>query len=383
MSKQVKILIWLVVIIIVVWGIYTGSNSTQKSGTSAEAPVRIGFVGPLTGDAASYGETEKRAIDLAMAKIKLMPEFANRSIEVLYEDGRCSGKDAATAAQKLINVDMVKFIMGGVCSGETLGIAPLAEKSGVLLFASFSSAPAITTAGDFIFRNSPSDIDAAKLDSVVLAAKYKKVAIISETAEYSEGLRKALTDSLVAKGVTIVADETYAANTKDFRTILSKIKNANPDAIYFNPGTSPSVAGLLLNQTRDLGIQTPAYFNFFMGNEETIKIVGKNAEGVIFSDGLGIAGDSKTLLEDYKAKYGSSPANEYELGAAYDRTFILLNAIKEVGPDPVKVKDYLYKMPDYHGAIGTYHFDQNGDMTLVGYTSYIIKDGKKTAYTAE
>lgn len=382
MSKTAKIVIGLIVIILIIWGI-SASKGTKDSKPASNEPIKIGFIGPLTGDAAIYGTTEKRAIELALEKIKQDPSFANRQIDIVYEDGKCSGKDAASAAQKLIAIDQVKFIMGGICSGETLGAAPIAEKAGVILFAAFSSAPSITNAGDFIFRNSPSDIDAAKLDSVVLSAKYKRVAIITENAEYSEGLRKALSALLVEKGVTIVADETYAASTKDFRTILSKIKATNPEAIYFNAGTSPSVAALLLNQTRDLGITAPAYFNFFMGNEETIKIAGKNAEGVIFSDGLGIAGDSQNLLEEYKARYKESPGNEYELGAAYDRTFILLNAIKTAGTDPVKVKDYLYAMPDYHGTIGTYHFDQNGDMTLVGYTSYIIKDGKKAVYTGQ
>ncbi|MEK7095548.1 MAG: ABC transporter substrate-binding protein [Patescibacteria group bacterium] len=370
--------IWIVIVIVII-AVIIGVSKDSGVITDNE-PIRIGFIGPLTGDAAIYGETEKNAITLALEKIKKEEYFADRQIDIIYEDGKCAGKEAATAAQKLINVDKVKFIFGGICSGETLGAAPLAETSGVILFASFSSAPAISDAGDFIFRNSPSDIDAAKLDAEVLASKYKKIAIISENAEYSQGLRKALSDLLVAKGVTIVSDETYAANTKDFRTILTKVKSTNPDAIYFNPGTSPAVAGLILNQTRDLGIKSPAYFNFFMGNEETIKIAGKNAEGVIFSDGIGLTSENKNLLEEYKNRFGSSPGNEYEFGAAYDRTFILLSAIKEVGTDPVKVKDYLYNMPEYKGTVGSYRFDQKGDMTLVGYSSYLIKDGKKEAY---
>ncbi len=383
MSKTAKIIIGLIVLILIIWGISSSTKETTDTPSASNEPIRIGFIGALTGDGAVYGATEKNAITLALEKIKQRPEFADRTIEIIYEDGKCSGKDAATAAQKLVNIDQVKLIFGGICSGETLGAAPITEKGGVILFAAFSSAPAITNAGDYVFRNSPSDIDAAKLDAEVLSQKYKKIAIISETAEYSEGLRKSLSERLAAKGVTIVADETYASGIKDFRTILTKVKNANPDAIYYNSGTSPASAGLLLNQARDLGIKAPAYFNFLMGNEETIKIAGKNAEGVIFSDGIGLRPENKNLLDEYKARFGSNPGNEYELGAAYDRVFILFNAIKAVGTDPTKIRDYLYSMPDYKGTIGTYHFDQNGDMTLVGYTSYIIKDGKKTAYTPE
>ena len=72
---------------------------------------------------------------------------------MIYEDGLCDGKGATNAVQKLINIDGVKIIIGGVCSGETLGAAPLAESSKVILFSPGSGSPDITNAGDYIFRN--------------------------------------------------------------------------------------------------------------------------------------------------------------------------------------------------------------------------------------
>ncbi len=379
MNKATKIILGIIVIILIIWGI---SSATKKGGTpAANEPIKIGFIGPLTGDVAIYGENEKHAIEMAMDKLRMSDDFKNKQIDFIYEDGKCTGKDASTAAQKLINVDHVKFIMGGICSAETLGAAPIAEKAGVILMSAFSSAPAISQSGDYVFRISPSDTDAAKFDSTVLAGKYKKVAIISENTDYCQGLRAELTKRLAEKGVTVVSDEVYSSSVKDFRTIITKVKESNPEAVYYNPGTSPSIAALLLNQARELGLTAPAYFNFFMGNEETIKVAGKNAEGVIFSDGTGLTQSGKPLLDEYKKRYSISPANEFEFGAAYDRTIILLTAINSVGADPKKVKDYLYQMPDYDGVIGKYHFDQNGDITLIGYTSYIIKDGKKVPYT--
>lgn len=368
---------WVVGIIVVVVIILVASGSSRSDKNGA---IKLGFIAPLTGDAAAYGQTEKNATVMALDKIKQEDQFKNREINVIYEDGKCSGKEAVTVAQKLINIDSVKFILGGACGAETLGVAPLAEKSQVILFSAFSSVPAITDAGDFVFRNGPNDNDAAKSDAKVLA-KFKKIAIITENTDYSQGLRKALSSLLTAEGVSIVADEVYSGDTKDFRTILTKIKQSSSDVVYYNAGTSPSAAGLMLNQARDLGIKQPAYFNFFMGNDETIKIAGKNAEGVIFSDAIGLTNQGKSLLSDYKARFGSNPANDYEFGAAYDRVFIILNAIDKVGYNPVKVRDYLYSMSDYDGAIGKYHFDKNGDITMIGYISYIIKDGKKTPYT--
>lgn len=375
-----RAILWIVALVVVIVVIVAIANDSRQQAAVQTGPIKIGFIGPLSGDAAAYGATEKNATEMALAKIHQMPEYSGMQVDIVYEDGKCNGKDAASAAQKLISIDQVQVILGGVCSAETLGAAPVAEASKVLLFSAFSSAPAITNAGDYVFRNSVSDNDSGTIDADMLASKYKKVAIISEATDYSAGVRQVILDSLAKKGVQVVDDESYQGGTKDFRTILSKVKAANPDAVYFNPGTSPQAAGLLIKQARDLGITAPAYFNFFMGNKDTEAIAGKSAEGVVFSDFAGIASSSKWLISDYKNAYGSDPANESELGSAYDRVFIVLQAIKAVGYDATKIKDYLYAMTDYPGTIGTYRFDKNGDMVGTGFSHFIIKDGVKTSY---
>lgn len=375
MKKIIWWIVGLVVIVIVIVAI-----AGVKSSPSGSA-IKLGFIGPLTGDAAVYGTSERNVTNMVVEEVNKAGGINGRKIEVIYEDGHCNGKDASSAAQKLINVDGVRLILGGICSVETLAAAPVAEKSKVILFAAFSSAPAVSAAGDYIFRNSPSDNDSGKIDAELLAKRYKKVAIISEQTDYSAGLRQVLLERLPKSGITIVDDEQYKGDTKDFRTILLKVKASNPEAIYFNPGTSPQAAGFLVKQARELGITVPAYFNFFMGNVETIKIASSSADGVIFSDASGLRADKKALLEQYKARFGTDPGSEYELGAAYDRIQIVVNALKAVGDDPDKVKSWLYSMPEYDGTIGRYRFDQNGDVVGVGFAHYIIKGGKKTLYS--
>ena len=98
------------------------------SAADLAATIRLGFIGPLSGDGASYGRDEKNAIELAVQEINDSNYLAGTRLEVRYEDSKCSGKEASVAAQKLIAVDRVKIILGGVCSGETLGAAPSAEK---------------------------------------------------------------------------------------------------------------------------------------------------------------------------------------------------------------------------------------------------------------
>jgi branched-chain amino acid transport system substrate-binding protein len=364
------IIIILIVLITIAFGL-------KPKDTSA---IRLGFVAPLSGDGASYGETEKNATDIAVSEINSAGGINGRKIEIIYEDGKCTGKDATTAIQKLINVDKVNIILGGTCSSETLAIAPIAEKNKILLFSAFSSSPFITNSGDYIFRNAPSDDYVAKFDANTISTKYTNVAIISENTDYSQSARKIMEDIFSQKGTKVVADEIYNSGTKDFRTILTKIKSINPEVIFLNPASDTRAGGIMVKQARELGVKTPIHGNVNVVTEDSISIGGKYMNGVISTDGTGLAQKGLDLLTKYKNTYKVPPTVEYEMGSAYDRVYIIKQAIEKVGTNTAKIKDYLYGIQDFTGAIGTYHFDQNGDVVGIGAINVVIQDGKKVPY---
>lgn len=380
-----KIIIGIVVIILAIIGIsYFNKNSKQ---TSVKEPIKIGFVGVLSGDAASYGETEKNATELALEEINSNGGINGRAVNVVYEDGKCNGKDATGAAQKLIDIDKVKIILGGTCSAETLAMAPITEKNKILLFSSFSSNPEITNSGDYVFRNSPSDIDVAKLDVETISKLFKKIAIISENTDYSQGVRTVM-KSIFEKGtITIVADEVYSGSTSDFRTILTKIKNANPEVLYVNPGASAKSGGIIVKQARELGFAMPIHGNFSLGTQDSLNAGGKFMDGVVISDGSKLSDKGDILLIKYKNKFGKMPAVDLLMSAAYDRVYLIKDAISKNGYDTDGIRDYLYALKNYNGILGNYSFDKNGDIVGIGeglgFSNYIIKDGKKSPYTAK
>lgn len=377
MNKTTKYIIGVIVIVLVVLVIVltASNNNSIPSG-----PIKIGFIGPLTGDAASYGETEKNATELAITDLAADPK--NPKFEVVYEDGKCNGKDAASAIQKLISVDKVKIILGGACSAETLSMAPIAEQNKVLVLSAFSSSPDLTNAGDYIFRNSPKDTDVAYLDAETIAKKYKKVAIISENTDYTIGIRSVMKKTFTDKKIEVVYDETYvSAGVNDFRSMLTKVKAAKPEALYVNPGSSAKAGGIIVKQARELGITVPIFGNFLLADSESLAIGGKYMNGVVISDISTLVDLGKQVLEKYKIRFGKDPANGPDMGAAYDRVFIISNAITEVGYDIDKIKTYLYELPNFSGAIGDYHFDKNGDVVGVGFKNVILQDGQKIPYS--
>jgi branched-chain amino acid transport system substrate-binding protein len=298
-----------------------------------------------------------------------------RQIEMVYEDGKCDGKAAALAAQKLVTVDKLQLIVGGACSGETLAAAPIAEQSKVLLISAASSSPLITTAGDYIFRVYPSDLGfASQLTGLLRNKSVKKVALVSEQTDYAQGLRNAFLSNAKDAGMTVVADENFATDISDFKAIAGKLNSAQAEAIFINPQT-PAGAVRIIKQLRDLGNTTQVYGVGIFSNDEFAKS-GKFVDGMIILD---IAAASNKALGDklalnFKSKFGHDSAFPTFSNATYDTLGIVKGAISKAGYDATKIKDYLYTMKHYVGVIGNISFDTNGDP--VGINSYIVKQIK-------
>jgi branched-chain amino acid transport system substrate-binding protein len=376
MNKTTQIIIGIIVAIIVLAGIWYVVSRKPTAPTTKE-PIKIGFIGPLSGDAASYGIPIKNAIDLAVEEINNTGGINGRKIEIIYEDGKCNGKDAVNAAQKLINIDKVNIILGGMCSGELLAIAPITEPAKVLLLSPSASSPDISNAGDFIFRNNPSDADGGKTLAKLVREKYTKAAIISENTDYAQALARVFVEHFRSLGGEVVAQENFDPGVKDFRTILTKIKSSNPEAIVVNPQTEVA-GGLIVKQAREMGITIPLYGNTALAGTKAIETAGKYAEGMLVIDAPGLSESNPKavkFLADYKAKYGTTTL-EFYLGAAYDAVYILADGISKYGTDTEKLKNYLYSLKNYNGVIGTYGFDENGDLIGIEYKVKQIKNGK-------
>ncbi len=378
MNKNNKILISLVVIIIV---IILGSLLINNKPASTE-PIKFGFIAPLTGDAAIYGTDERNATALAVQEINNAGGVNGRKIEVLYEDGKCNGKDAANSAQKLVNVDQVRVIIGGGCSSETLAAAPVAEANKVILFSPFSSSPAITDAGDYVFRNYPSDSEVVRQQArLVINYGYKKIAIISENSDYAISSKTIFSDEVKKQGAQIVADEIFAQGARDFKTNILKIKSANPDAIFINP-QSGVTGGLLLKQLREMGVNTQAFSYFVFGDKDAIKTAGSAINGMIYFDTVGlITAKGQAFNDKYIAQFGQIQSSAYGVGAQYDAVHILANAEAKCSDDTACIKNYLYKMSPYDGVIGKYNFDSNGDIKgISALVPKIVKNGVAELY---
>ena len=166
-----------------------GGEGSIYEGESS--PFRIGVMESLTGAGETYGTVAVQAKQMAADEINAAGGINGRMLELVIEDSKCSAQDAIAAYHKLTDVDEMKIILGTSCSGAMLGVAPLAEEDGVVLFSGLASNPDIANAGDYIFRTQISDIEVGiNTGNVLWADGVRRLATITEGTDYAEGVRR-------------------------------------------------------------------------------------------------------------------------------------------------------------------------------------------------
>ena len=336
--------------------------------------INLGATLPLTGDVSAFGEAGINALALAAEEINANGDI---NLEIVYEDDQCDGKESVTTVTKLINIDNVAAIIGPFCSAAVLPAAPIAEQGKVVIFSGSATNPKITQAGDYIFRNVPSDAFQGKFAAEFIYSTLgkKKVAVGYANEEYGAGLKDVFIARFKELGGTILAAEANERGATDMRTQLTKMKQANPEAIYYSG--LPQDVGYFLKNARELGINTTTISAEAADDKQMITIAGEAANGLIYTVPRQFA--DQQFIAAYKARFGKEPllyANNY-----YDATYLLTNAAKICNSDPTCIKNELYKVKDYPGASGTITIDSNGDLATAEYQLKIVVNGTSTDYS--
>lgn len=357
----------------------TPSGDTESIGGEAEISdtYTIGGIAPLTGNESSYGIEIQRVAEMAMEDVNAEWAASGKAMDIQWEDGACNGKDASTAAQKLVNVDKVEVIFGGFCSSETLAAAAITDPAGVILFSPGSSSPDVTTAGDYVYRNWPSDAyQGTKLAELANELGYKNVAMLSEQQDYTLGISKVFIAEFETLGGT-VTEETYLSEDTDFKTQLTKLKSRSPDVYFVNP-QGPTAADVILKQMAELDIVGPFLLNDVAGTSNDILTTHSEALEGSYTATLAIDEDSNEILQlqnRYKELYGTDIAYLSYSVAAYDEVKILAMALLAAGNDGDAIKAYLNNFEGITGLMGAIDFDENGD-PLTGHSVFTIMAGK-------
>jgi branched-chain amino acid transport system substrate-binding protein len=336
--------------------------------------VKIGVSVPLTGAAAAYGEDIKNALVFANQKL------GNSEYELIIEDDRCLDKEAVTIAHRLVGEQKIKYALGFGCSGTVLASAPVYDRAKAVVIASGTGAPAITNAGDYIFRTKPSLNIAASLLAKDMASKFKKVGALTEETAYCQGLTEAVAKDSQKLHFEVI-NENFLSDTEDFRSVLLKLKAKGVEAVFLNPQGEPGMVNLF-KQFKSLNWDVPVYGTFQPGSPAFTEAFGSSADGIIYADlpfnEDMLSPDGMRLFSEFSQEYG--PPKSAEHFAAL--TLVAFSAFRKALGSGQGVKEYLYKSRFDDLVQGGFSFDENGDVVSEKLT-YVLKTlvgGKPARY---
>jgi branched-chain amino acid transport system substrate-binding protein len=176
-------------------------------------------------------------------------------------------------------------------------------------------------------------------------------------------------------GGQVIAFDGISVADKDFNAVLTRIRELNPQAIFF--GGDYAGGGLLLRQARAVGIKAPMVLSEANLDPELLRVAGPAAEGAYITF-LGappeLLPNAKKFIADYKQRYPTDEMKAYD-HYGYEAMAIAMDALKRSGPDREKLIVELTKT-NYNGVLGQMRFDEKGDNYNRVVTLFQVKDGK-------
>jgi branched-chain amino acid transport system substrate-binding protein len=340
--------------------------AAAPAGGEAEGPIKIGGIFPLTGAIATFGQSSKKALDMAFEEINANGGLLGRQVQFVLEDNKSAQADSATAAQKLIQQDKVVAILGAVASSNSLAAAPIAQEAKIPMVSSSSTNPAVTEVGDYIFRAAFIDPFQGQVMANFASNDLKavKAAIMTDAnSDYSIGLANVFKEVFTKNGGTIVSEVSFVSGDTDFNAILTSVKNADPDVVFV-PSYYDTV-GLILNQAKNnVGFPEDVIFLGADGwdSPTLFELAGDAANGHYFSNHYSPDVDSpeaKKFIEAFKAKYNEVP--DALAALAYDTAYMVFEAIEDAGSaDSTAIRDALIKI-NLKAVTGTIKLNEKRD----------------------
>lgn len=350
----------------------------------APDPVKVGFIGPMTGDYGNYGNLISKGVLLAIEEKNATGGVAGKvKIELIIEDSEGDPQKGLAGIEKLSSSDKIVALTGPVFTGVSFAVGQRVQDEGLMMVTPSGTHKDITGIGDYVFRTVASDGLQGEVSGHYFYEKLgiRELGVLYVKNDYSQGLYEGTKESFESRGGKVTIAETAQIGDKDFKTQLTKIKAAAPDAIYI-PNYTAEMAQIL-EQATQLGVNIPFLSSDGFSNPEIYDLAGDYTDGVIYVGPTQVneTDDYKKFVADYTAKWGFAP--DSFATNAYDAAYILFDALEKVYAasgkfDRKAVRDAFAATKDYPGVTGTVNFAENGD--LVAYQGVYEVEGTTPKY---
>ena len=331
--------------------------AVSANAAPASNEVLVGCLQDITGPTSTLGKMIKEGAQWAVDEINKSGGIKGRQVKLIVYDTRGDVQEAINAFKRLCTSDKVSAIIGPPVANIGIAIAPISEqyKVPVLGFA-IDDRATIKPSGQpyknmFLFQPSSDQQGAIMADFAVRERNLKNFGIIyNQGNAYSVSLVGPFKDTLKnLPGTNVAIEVPYQPNDKDFKTMLSKIKEANVDAIYAPNYTQELI--LISQQARAIGFNGPLIFGLD-ACPPFASLCGPEADGVIYINNIT---ESDPQIQDisqaYLQKTGNIATNKFFLG--YDVMKIIAKIVETVGDDPEAVQKAVENLTGYVGLTGT------------------------------
>ncbi|UAW99228.1 branched-chain amino acid ABC transporter substrate-binding protein [Halopseudomonas nanhaiensis] len=348
----------------------------------AADPIKIALAGPVTGPVAQYGDMQFIGAKMAIEQINKAGGVNGSQLEGVVFDDACDPKQAVAVANRIVNED-IRYVVGHLCSSSTQPASDIYEDEGILMVTAASTSPEITERGyELVFRTIGLDSLQGPTagNYIVEQVKPKKVAVIHDKQQYGEGIATAVRDVLKENNVEVAVFEGITAGDKDFSSLISKLRQANVDFVYYG-GYHPEL-GLILRQSAEQGLKVSFMGPEGVGNSDISAIAGEASEGLLVTLPKAFDQDPKNaeLVEAFKAK-NEDPSGPFVF-PAYAAVQVIADGIRIAGSTDTEEVAEALRSNSFETPTGTLAFDEKGDLKDFNFVVYKWHaDASKTAMT--
>jgi len=331
--------------------------------------IKIGSVGPLTGDFAAGGYSQVNGARLAVKEINAMEQESggNIRIELLEEDDASVPDQAVNATVKLITRENVHAIIGAFNSPCTLAVVPVCARYEVPQF-TVSGGLGVTTQGsDWVFRINAGTPAQGKAiaNFAVEGLGHEKIAIGYVHDDYGLSSAEAVRDELKKQfNIDVVMMDTWTRGDKDYSGLISKIKQSGATAVFLT-GSFADCA-LIAKQIKEFNLDVQILGDSGMASPQYWNLAEEAAEGSVVVEPFSVADPDpkiQNFVKTFREAYGNDP--DGWSAAVYDAVHVIYEAVKQAGKaDRQVIRDYtraLNAEKPYKGIIKAMYFDETGE----------------------
>lgn len=379
MNNQRKTYLWIAAVIIVTASLIWWSQQNKKDSFSGET-IKVGGAIGLSGVCAEWGEGELKSIQMAFDEANNEGGINGKELELVVEDTQCDNQSTVNAVNKLIHADKVQVILGPTWGDSFQGQYPLMRQAKVVGISPSTAMEALEfqkVPVDYVFSTYfPERTEVDILQQHAAKQNLKRVTIINDQDPFAAMMADLFKTQAGKNGITITGEHEVTTGTTDFRTVITKIKNESPDAVFASlPGAGAKV--VFYKQAQELGLKAQVLSSADIQDEATLKSFASVMEGIIYTYPKN-TGSYQDFLSKYQTKYKTAPLGPVASNA-YDAARVLIATLKTGAQTGDEIQTELLKIKVPGTFVKEVSFTKKHQITSSDFEVKTVKNGTFTA----